>query len=88
MKKALTAAFSSITSSSVTTIVGLLALVFMKFKIGADMGIVLAKGVLISMFCIFTVLPALILIFDKWVQKTGKKTDIGFFYAQDRCFQL
>ena len=74
MKKALTAAFSSITSSSVTTIVGLLALVFMKFKIGADMGIVLAKGVLISMFCIFTVLSALILIFDKWVQKTGKKT--------------
>lgn len=74
MKKALTAAFSSITSSSVTTIVGLLALVFMKFKIGADMGIVLAKGVLISMFCIFTVLPALILIFDKWIQKTSKKT--------------
>lgn len=74
MKKAWSAAFSSITSSSVTTIVGLLALVFMKFKIGADMGIVLAKGVLISMLCIFTVLPALILIFDKWIQKTGKNT--------------
>lgn len=73
MKKALTAAFSSITSSSLTTIVGLLALVFMNFKIGADMGIVLAKGVLISMLCIFTVLPALILIFDKWIQKTSKK---------------
>lgn len=74
MKKALSAAFSSITSSSLTTIVGLLALVFMKFKIGADMGIVLAKGVLISMLCIFTVLPGLILIFDKWIQKTSKKT--------------
>lgn len=74
MKKALSAAFSSITGSSLTTIVGLLALVFMKFKIGADMGIVLAKGVLISMLCIFTVLPGLILIFDKWIQKTSKKT--------------
>lgn len=74
MKKALTAAVSSITSSSVTTIVGLLALVFMNFKIGADMGIVLAKGVLISMLCIFTVLPALILLFDKWIQKTAKKS--------------
>lgn len=74
MKRALAAAFASITSSSITTIVGLLALVFMKFKIGADMGFVLAKGVLISMLCIFTVLPALILIFDKWIQKTAKKT--------------
>lgn len=74
MEKALTAAFSSITSSAVTTIVGLLALVFMKFKIGADMGIVLAKGVFISMLCIFTVLPALILIFDRWIEKTRKKT--------------
>lgn len=74
MKKALTAAFSSITSSAVTTIAGLLALVFMKFKMGADLGIVLAKGVFISLFCIFTVLPALILIFESWIQKTRKKT--------------
>ncbi|MDE7131860.1 MAG: MMPL family transporter [Lachnospiraceae bacterium] len=74
MEKALAAAFSAITSSSLTTIVGLLALVFMKFKIGADLGVVLAKGVLISMLCIFTVLPGLILIFDKWIQKTAKKT--------------
>ncbi len=73
MKKALTTAFSSITSSSVTTIVGLLVLCFMSFKIGADMGIVLAKGVLISLFCVFTVLPAFILIFDKWIHKTAKK---------------
>ncbi len=73
MKRALTAAFSSITSSSVTTIVGLLVLCFMSFKIGADMGIVLAKGVLISLLCVFTVLPAFILIFDKWIHKTAKK---------------
>lgn len=73
MKKALVHAFSSITGSSLTTIVGLLALVFMSFKIGMDLGIVLAKGVLISMLCIFTVLPFLILISDKLIQKTTKK---------------
>ena len=73
MKNALVTAFSSIASSSVTTIVGLLALVFMRFKIGADMGIVLAKGVFISMICIFTVLPALILMFHSIIRKTSKK---------------
>lgn len=73
MKSALTHAFSTITSSSVTTIVGLLALVFMSFKIGRDMGIVLAKGVLISLLCIYTVLPGLILMFHKTIEKTRKK---------------
>lgn len=73
MTEAVKNAFSSVASSSLTTIVGLLALVFMNFKIGADMGIVLAKGVLVSLICILTVLPALILIFDKAIQKTAKK---------------
>ncbi len=73
MKNAIVGAFSSITSSSITTIVGLLTLLFMSFKIGTDMGIVLAKGVLISMLCIFTVLPTLILSFDKLIEKTAKK---------------
>lgn len=73
MKNALIHAFSSIASSSITTIVGLLALVFMSFKIGEDLGIVLAKGVLISMLSIFTVLPSLILMFDKLIHKTAKK---------------
>ncbi len=73
MKGAIRGAFSSITSSSVTTIVGLLVLCFMSFKIGADMGIVLAKGVFISLLCVFTVLPALIIIFDKLIHKTNKK---------------
>lgn len=74
MKKALNNAMSSIVSSALTTIVGLLSLVFMSFKIGADMGIVLAKGVLISMICIFTLLPVLILLFDKVITKTQKKS--------------
>ncbi len=74
MKNALYKAFQAISSSSVTTIVGLLALVFMSFKIGKDLGFVLAKGVLFSLICIFFVLPALILMFDKWIVKTKKKS--------------
>ena len=74
MKKALTNAFSAITSSSVTSIVGLLVLLFMSFKIGQDMGIVLAKGVFISLLCIFTVLPGLVVVFDKAMAKTHKKS--------------
>ena len=74
MKNALHKAFLSISSSSITTIVGLLALVFMSFKIGKDLGIILAKGVLFSLICIFFVLPSLILMFDKWIIKTKKKS--------------
>lgn len=73
MANALRAAFGSITGSAVTTIVGLLVLVFMSFKIGADIGIVLAKGVAFSMVCVFTVLPALILLSHKLIEKTEKK---------------
>lgn len=73
MANALCAASGSITGSAVTTIVGLLVLVFMSFKIGADIGIVLAKGVAFSMLCVFTVLPALILLSYKLIKKTEKK---------------
>lgn len=74
MKNALYNAFTSISSSSLTTIVGLITLVFMSFKIGRDLGFVLAKGVLFSLISIFFVLPALILIFDKIIAKTQKRT--------------
>ena len=74
MKNALYNAFTSISSSSVTTIVGLIALVFMSFTIGKDLGFVLAKGVLFSLICIFFVLPTFILMFDKLIEKTKKKT--------------
>ncbi len=73
MKSALVNAFSSVASSAFTTIVGLLMLVFMQFKIGFDIGIVLAKGVFISMLCVFTILPGLILICDKIITKTSKR---------------
>ena len=74
MKNALYNAFKSISSSSVTTIVGLLALVFMSFTIGKDLGFVLAKGVLFSLISIFFVLPGLILMFDKAIAKTQKRS--------------
>lgn len=73
MKNALHNAFASISSSSITTIVGLIALVFMSFTIGKDLGYVLAKGVLLSLICIFAVLPCLILTFDKLISQTRKK---------------
>ena len=73
MKETLYRAFSAISSSSLTTIVGLVTLVFMSFTIGRDIGLVLAKGVILSLLVIFTCLPALILIFDKLITKTKKK---------------
>lgn len=73
MKKAIRRAFPSIASSAMTTVVGLLALVFMSFKIGMDLGIVLAKGVAVSMLCVVTILPGIILACDKLIVKTSKK---------------
>ena len=72
MKRAICSTLSSVASSAFTTVVGLLALVFMSFKIGADIGIVLGKGIFFSLVCVLTMLPGLILIFDKWVEKTAK----------------
>lgn len=73
MKVAWQGAFSSVMSSGMTTVIGLIMLVFMSFKIGMDLGIVLAKGVFLSMACVLTVLPALILIFDEKIEDTEKK---------------
>jgi predicted RND superfamily exporter protein len=74
MKKALHNSIQSISSSSLTTIVGLVCLVFMSFTIGRDLGLVLAKGVLFSLISVFCVLPGLILMFDNLIAKTQKKT--------------
>lgn len=74
MKDALYDSFKAISSSSVTTIVGLIALVFMSFTIGRDLGLVLSKGVLLSLVCIFLCLPALLLLCDKLIEKTHKKS--------------
>lgn len=74
MSSAIEASSSTILSSALTTFVGLIMLVFIKFKIGADIGWVLSKGVIFSLICNFTVLPALILFFEKAIWKTNKKT--------------
>ena len=74
MKRAVAQAIPSMCSSALTTIVGLLALCFMSFKVGADMGVVFAKGVFFSLLGSFTVLPAMLLIFDKVIQATPKKS--------------
>ena len=74
MSKAVRNAAPSILSSAFTTIVGLLMLVFMNLKIGTDMGIVLSKGVLCSLICNFTVLPSLILAFDRLITASAKKS--------------
>ena len=74
MERAVRNASASILSSAFTTIVSLLMLCFMKIKIGGDMGMVLAKGVTISLICNFTVLPCLIIWFDKAIEKTRKKS--------------
>ena len=93
MKAALYQSFKSISSSSVTTIVGLLALIFMSFTIGKDLGFVLAKGVLLSLASIFFCLPALLLIFDNLIAKTKKKspkfnlTKLGKFIYKTRFIQ-
>jgi uncharacterized protein len=63
-------AFSTVSSSALTTIVGFWVLVFMKFKIGPDMGWVLAKGIAFSLIAVMVLLPALILVCDKWIEKT------------------
>lgn len=77
MKAALAHSFSSISSSSITTVVGLFVLVFMSFTIGRDMGLIMSKGVILSLFTIFTCLPGLILLFDPLIEKTTKKHSIN-----------
>lgn len=74
MKSALAHSFSSIASSSITTAAGLLTLVFLTFKLGPEIAIVMAKGVFISMICVFIMLPFLILKFEKILNKTAKKS--------------
>ena len=72
MTNALAGAAPSILSSGLTTIASMMMLVFMRLKIGADLGIVLSKGVFCSLLATFTVLPALILRFDKAITRTEK----------------
>lgn len=62
--------FKSVVGSSVTTVAGFVALCFMTFALGKDLGIVMAKGVVFGVLTCITLLPSMILIFDKWIEKT------------------
>ena len=73
MAHAIKATISSVFGSSVTTIAGFIALCFMSYTLGLDLGVVMAKGVLLGLIGCITTLPALILVFDKPLEKTMHK---------------
>ena len=73
MAQALSGAFMPIVSSALTTVAGMLALVFMRFTIGFDIGIVLAKGILISMLTVFLFMPGLLTLFAPLLDKTAHR---------------
>ena len=73
MARAIHETFVSVLGSSITTIAGFIALCFMSFTMGRDLGIVMAKGVLLGVIGCVTVLPSLILLFDRPLQKTRHK---------------
>ena len=70
MEEALVQCFMRIASSAMTTVAGLLSLLFMSFTIGFDIGMVLSKGILISMLCVFTLMPAFTLLLSNPLRKT------------------
>ena len=75
---------SSILSSGLTTVIGFLALVFMRFRIGPDLGLALAKGVAISLITVFTFMPVLILATQKWLQKSQHRSFLPGFHGFGR----
>ena len=80
MAHAISQTFSSVIGSSVTTVAGFIALCFMSFTLGKDIGIVMAKGVIFGVLVFVTVLPSMILCCDKLIEKTKHKPllpDIG-----------
>jgi len=70
MAHAIASTITSVVGSSITTVAGFIALCFMSFTLGMDLGVVMAKGVVFGVICCVTVLPSLILTFDKALEKT------------------
>ena len=87
MVDALCKSTSSILSSGLTTVIGFIALVLMQFRIGADLGIALAKGVAISLITVFVFMPALILCTYKWLDKTKHKALLPSFNGFGKVVQ-
>ena len=92
MAVAIKETLASVVGSSITTVAGFIALCFMSFTMGRDLGIVMAKGVLLGVLGCVTVLPALILVLDKPLQKTKHKSLIpnmgGFAKGVVRIFPV
>ena len=84
MTNAIDAAINSIFASSLTTVVGFLALVSMKFSIGFDMGLVLAKGIVFSLLTVVFFMPAMILKFADWNEKTAHRPFLPAFNRLSR----
>ncbi len=74
MASAISKSLAPVSSSSITTVAGLVALMFMSFSIGFDVGLVLAKGIVISLLSVFLFMPSILLIFDPLLEKTKHKT--------------
>ncbi len=74
MKEAIKETFKSVMGSSLTTIAGFLVLCTMQLTLGKDLGIVMAKGVLLGVICVLTLFPSLLLVFDKQIEKTYHKS--------------
>lgn len=80
MAHAISQTFSSVIGSSVTTVAGFIALCFMTFTLGMDIGVVMVKGVILGVIACVTILPSMILCCDKWIMKTMHRPflpDIG-----------
>lgn len=81
MRKALVKSVSSIMSSGLTTVIGFLALAFMRFRIGPDLGYALAKGIAISLIVVFIFMPGLILMAAPYMDKTKHKPFMPDFHG-------
>ncbi len=73
MAKAVGETITSVVSSSLTTVAGFIALCFMSFTLGMDLGVVMAKGVVIGVIACITILPSMILVFDRALEKTSHR---------------
>ena len=80
MAHAISNTFKSVVGSSITTVAGFAALCFMTFALGRDLGIVMAKGVIIGVIVCITLLPSLILFFDKWIDKSTHRAIFPNFH--------
>ncbi len=85
MVAALCQSIGSVASSGLTTVIGFLALAFMRFRLGADLGLALAKGVGISLILVFVFFPCLLLLFQPWIARTRHRSWLPSFRPLGRA---